>query len=115
MEYVTKIVHEYNDIVGKLTPAEVRSRKKKRPMDVGQHEIYIISHCVYDGILLLCEKRRRKSSTLPFTHSVLVAFLKFADIQTATLSTDDKRVIFSSLLDEKKSCYKIQSQVIVCH
>lgn len=24
MEYVTKIVNEYNDIVGKLTPAEVR-------------------------------------------------------------------------------------------
>lgn len=27
MEYVTKIVHEYNDIVAKLTPAEVCRRK----------------------------------------------------------------------------------------
>lgn len=29
MEYVTKIVHEYNDIVGKLTPAEVRIVEKR--------------------------------------------------------------------------------------
>lgn len=34
MEYVTKIVNEYNDIVRKLTPAEVRIQVAKRN-DVG--------------------------------------------------------------------------------